>query len=80
MCQAGVSTGLRPYTAAAKLAPKEKIMIYGGLLISLLGIALIFLVWLLGFGLPLNLAGFLLGSALIYAGWVLTERGPGRSR
>jgi hypothetical protein len=55
-------------------------MIYVGLLISLLGIALIFVaMWLLDFGLAVKLAGLLLGSALVYAGWVLTERGPGRS-
>jgi hypothetical protein len=55
-------------------------MIYVGLLISLLGIALIFVtMWLLDFGLAVKLGGLLLGSALVYAGWVLTERRHGSS-
>jgi hypothetical protein len=55
-------------------------MTYVGLLISLLGVALIFVtMWLLDFGLALKLAGLLLGSAVVYGGWVLTERRQGRS-
>jgi hypothetical protein len=51
-------------------------MIYSGLFISLWGVALIALaVWLPDFGLPMRLLGLLLGSAFVYGGWLLTERG-----
>ena len=51
-------------------------MIYVGLLISLLGIAVVFVtMWLLDFGLAVKLLGIACGSALVYLGWDLTERG-----
>jgi hypothetical protein len=52
------------------------VMIYVGLLISLLGIAVVFVtLWLFVFGLAVKLAGVVFGSALVYVGWHLTERG-----
>jgi hypothetical protein len=45
-----------------------------GLVISLLGIVVFVTVWLLDFGLAAKLAGVLVGSALVYLGWRLTER------
>jgi hypothetical protein len=49
--------------------------IYGGLAISLVGIALIFVTtWLLDFGLAGKVVGLVCGATLTYLGWVLTER------
>jgi hypothetical protein len=50
--------------------------IYGGLAISLAGVAVVFVTtWLFGFALPVKVGGAVIGSALIYGGWRLTERG-----
>ena len=52
------------------------VMIYIGLLISLVGIAVVFVtLWLFVFGLAVKLAGVVVGSVLVYVGWHLTERG-----
>jgi hypothetical protein len=53
----------------------EKIVIYLGLGISLWGVALIAVAWWFDFGLAVKIAGVLVGSALVYLGWRLTERG-----
>jgi|SRR5215207_5742203 hypothetical protein len=51
-------------------------MIYIGLLISLLGIAVVFVtLWLFVFGLAGKVVGLVCGTTLVYVGWHLTERG-----
>jgi hypothetical protein len=62
----------------ASVSPQrtDRRSIYGGLAISLLGIAVLALtMWLLDFDLAVQLAGVVVGSALVYGGWRVTERG-----
>jgi hypothetical protein len=50
--------------------------IYGGLAVSLIGIGVLCVaLWLPDLGLAVKLAGLVLGSALVYGGWRVTERG-----
>jgi hypothetical protein len=48
---------------------------YVGLGIALAGIALLFVALWFDFGLAVKVAALLLGIALVYGGWLLTERG-----
>ena len=50
--------------------------IYGGLLISLLGIAvLVAMSWLFVFPLAGKVMGLICGATLVYLGWRVSERG-----
>ena len=52
------------------------VMIYVGLLISLLGVAVLLVtLWLFVFGLAGKVMGLVCGATLVYVGWHLTERG-----
>jgi hypothetical protein len=56
------------------------VMIYVGLLISLLGVAVLLVtLWLFVFGLAAKIMGLVCGAFLVYVGWHLTERGDLRS-
>jgi uncharacterized BrkB/YihY/UPF0761 family membrane protein len=67
---------MRQSSELGELGEHSRAMIYVGLAISLAGIAVVFVtLWLFVFGLAVKLAGVVVGSALVYLGWHLMERG-----